>query len=321
MGDGSRLGEARGLGIGVMQTAGLHHVTAIAGQAQRNLTFYTEVLGLRLTKRTVNFDDPGTYHLYFGDEAGSPGSILTFFPFSDAQPGRAGAGMTSEIALTVAAGALEEWTVRFAEALASGEFGHFDFSAPSERFGDSLLRFRDPDGLPLAFVEQSATVNHGTFHGVTLSLHDIGPTARVLEEVLGMSLSGGDDGRSRYSFGGGAHGFIDLVATPTRPRRGAGTVHHIAFRAKDEAEQLLWQERVAAAGIPVTEVKDRQYFRSIYFREPGGVLFEIATDPPGFTVDEPLAELGHGLKLPSWLEPRRANIEARLPDLHLNPAE
>ena len=307
--------------MGTMHTRGLHHVTAIAGQAQRNLTFYTDVLGLRLTKRTVNFDDPGTYHLYYGDQTGSPGSILTFFPFSDAQPGREGVGLTSEIALTVAEGALETWTTKFADVLASGEFGQFDFAAPTERLGDSLVRFRDPDGLPLALVERPEAVDHGAFHSVTLSLDDIEPTARVLEDVLGMASSAGDQERMRYAFGGGQPGFVDLVASATRPRRGAGTVHHIAFRAQDEAEQLLWRERVSAAGLAVTEVKDRQYFRSIYFREPGGVLFEIATDPPGFTADEPLAQLGQALKLPSWFEPRRAAIEARLPKLQLSSAE
>jgi glyoxalase family protein len=304
-----------------MKTAGLHHVTAIAGPAQRNLSFYTEVLGLRLTKKTVNFDDPGTYHLYYGDNAGSPGSILTFFPFSDAQPGLAGAGMTSEIALTVAEGSLPEWSARFADALAAGEFGHFNFEGPSERLGDALLRFRDPDGLPLALVERAEAVEHGGFHSVTLSLNDTQATGSVLENVLGLTRSAEDQGRTRFAFSEGQTGFVDLVTTTTRPRRGAGTVHHIAFRARDEAEQLLWQERVASAGIPVTEVKDRQYFRSIYFREPGGVLFEIATDPPGFTVDEPLAELGQGLKLPSWLESKRATIEARLPALQLRPSE
>lgn len=301
-----------------MKSPGLHHVTAIAGDARRNVSFYTSVLDLRLTKKTVNFDDPGTYHLYYGDQAGSPGSILTFFPFIDAQPGRTGFGSTSETAIVAAPGSLKGWLERFADARAGGRFGLFGFEAPSERFGQSVIRFRDPDGLRLALIEQPIdSPQHGQFHSVTLALHEIGPTARVLEEVLGMTPSGSEGDRVRYTFSDGP-GAVDLTPSTERIRRGSGTVHHVAFRARTEEEQLQWQDRVMSAGIPVTEVKDRQYFKSIYFREPGGVLFEIATDPPGFTVDEPLEGLGQTLKLPSWLEPRRDAIVRRLPDLEIS---
>lgn len=298
-----------------MNIPGLHHITAIAGDARQNVAFYTSVLDLRLAKKTVNFDDPGTYHLYYGDQTGSPGSILTFFPFAGAQPGRAGFGSTSETALATEPGSLEGWMERFADVRADGRFGLFDFEAPSERYGQRVLRFRDPDGLSLALIERpEESPQHGRFHSVTLALQEVGPTAKVLEEVLGMTPSGSEDDRIRYTFADGP-GAVDLMPSSERERRGSGTVHHVAFRARDEEDQLRWQDRVMSAGIPVTEVKDRQYFKSIYFREPGGVLFEIATDPPGFTVDEPMDKLGQTLKLPSWLEPRREAIQRRLPNL------
>ncbi len=296
---------------------GLHHVTAIAGPPQRNVDFYVGLLGLRLVKKTVNFDDPGTYHLYYGDEAGRPGTILTFFPWAHAVPGKAGSGMTSETAFSIPADTLDAWKQRLAAA------GHA-FDAPTERFGERVLAFRDPDGLPLAFVAhlvaQGAVDGEAirSFHSVTLRLAAPAQTARLLTDLFGYEAAGEEDGRLRFHAPGQAPGnIIDLVASEARGRPGAGTVHHIAFRAHDEAEQLAWREKVRSFGLFVTEVKDRNYFRSIYFREPGGVLFEIATDPPGFTADEPADALGTHLKLPPWLEPRRAQLEAQLPPLRI----
>jgi len=300
--------------------SGLHHVTAIAGPAQRNVDFYAGFLGLRLVKKTVNFDDPGTYHLYYGDDAGRPGTILTFFPWADVVPGRAGAGMTEETAFSVPQETLDDWMSRFAEA-------GYDFDAPTERFGEQVLTFKDPDGLGLALVAHAeagsrpASYAVRSFHSVTLQLASPARTARLLTDVFGYEAKGEDNWRLRFQAPGEAHaGILDLIPARERGRAGAGTVHHIAFRAHDEAEQLEWRERVQAFGLQVTEVKDRNYFKSIYFREPGGVLFEIATDPPGFTADETMEELGSHLKLPAWLEPRRAWLEAQLPVLNM-PAQ
>ncbi|MFT5144695.1 MAG: glyoxalase family protein [Rhodothermales bacterium] len=301
----------------MMNTPGIHHVTAIAGTASRNVAFYRDALGLRLVKKTVNFDDPYTYHLYYGDRTGQPGSILTFFPFADAQPGRTGTGMVQETAFSVAPDSLDSWLERFAQMSAQDTYPGFDFSAPESRFGETVLRFTDPDGLHLAFVgREDSQVPHGTFDAVTLGSRDPEATAGVLTDVLGYSHEAEETGRSRFISGhGGSADRIDLIQSSELRRPGAGTVHHVAFRAADPDEQLEWQDRVAEAGLSVTEVKDRQYFKSIYFREPGGVLFEIATDPPGFSVDEPEETMGEALKLPPWLESRREAIAARLPSL------
>lgn len=294
---------------------GLHHVTAICGAPQQNLDFYTGPLGQRLVKRTVNFDDPGTYHLYYGDRQGAPGTILTFFPFVDAGPGRAGPGMASAVAYGAAPAAFDALMDRWAAAAV-------DFAGPEPRFGARVLALADPDGLPVEIVESEA--GDGGFHSVTLWLRDPLPTARLMSDVMGYelidseSLKGGE--RIRLQAPGGATGnVVDLLRTDRAPvgRQGAGTIHHVAFRARDDADQLEWRERLAAAGMQVTPVIDRQYFNAIYFREPGGVLFEIATDPPGFAVDEPIETLGEALKLPSQYESRRAAIERRLPPLRL----
>ena len=299
-----------------MQMTGIHHVTAIAGAPAENVAFYTQALGLRLVKKTVNFDDPGTWHLYYGDQAGRPGSILTFFPFPGILPGRAGTGSATETAFRIAPGSVEDWLERFADLLAGERFPGFTFEPPLERFGEAVIRFTDPDGLPLSLVGRAGDSDFGAFDGVTLSLRDPGPTARLLTEVFGYAEAGQEGTRLRLQTAVDAPGNrVDLVPSDDRERRGAGTVHHVAFRTPSEADQLAWRERVLEYGIPVTEVKDRQYFRSIYFREPGGVLFEIATDPPGFTADEDPGSLGSGLKLPPWLESRRPSIEARLPSL------
>lgn len=303
--------------------AGIHHVSAIAGAPQRNVDFYVGVLGLRLVKRTVNLDDPGTYHLYYGDDLGRPGTLLTFFPWANAVPGRAGAGMTQTTAFSVPRGSIDFWMGRFADL-------GFDFDAPAERFGERVLPLVDPDGLRLELVERDpveslpgwaegpvpAEYVLRSFDGVTLALSDPQATASVLRDLFGYEEIAEEDGRLRFRSPATDYAdTVDLVQTAERARPGAGTVHHVAFRARTDAEQSHWRETLRQAGLHVTEVKDRQYFRSIYFREPGGVLFEIATDTPGFGIDEAPAELGAALKLPPWLEPRRAELERRLPPL------
>ncbi len=305
---------------------GIHHVTAISGPARRTLAFYGEVLGLRLVKKTVNFDDPGTYHLYFGDEAGSPGTILTFFPWENAGPGRLGIGQTQETVFRVPAESLGWWTHRFVEKGVPHE-------AIEKRFGRSTLAFRDPDGMRLALVGVTEAAGEPAwaagpvpaeaairgFDGVSLLVEKGEKTAAILTDVFGFEPAGTEGTTTRYIAPGVAMGgIVDIrVAGGFLPgREGAGSVHHIAFRAADDAAQQAMVKRLREAhGQRVTEQRDRNYFRSVYFREPGGVLFEIATDAPGFAVDEPAATLGEALKLPAGLEPMRARIEAVLPAL------
>jgi glyoxalase family protein len=296
---------------------GLHHVTAISGPPQANLDFYSGRLKQRLVKKTVNFDDPGTYHLYYGDEAGSPGTILTFFPFANAGPGRAGPGMAAAYAYAVPKGRFDAWM----EDLA---LDAVDFAGPSERFGSRVIVLRDPDGAPVELVETDRTSDAALdgFHSVTLWERDLGPTARLLVDVFGYEEAGHEtvDGveRLRLRTPGDARGaVVDLMRSdaPSIGRQGAGTIHHVAFRAEDDETQAAWREAVASAGFAPTPVIDRQYFNAIYFREPGGVLFEIATDPPGFAVDEDPAHLGEALMLPEKYEPLRDRIEAVLPPL------
>jgi glyoxalase family protein len=310
-----------------MGSAGLHHVTAISGSPRRNRDFYENVLGLRLVKKTVNFDDPGTYHLYYGDETGQPGTILTFFPWENVTPGRAGVGETQETSFRVPRGSIGYWTQRFVAASVPHE-------APAQRFGEVVLPFKDPDGLALALVGVDgaggepgwsgggAPAEHAIrgFHGVTLMLRDGAPTASVLTDVFGLAEQGHEGNVARYAApAAGRFGrVVDLrtVGDFLRGRPGGGSVHHIAFRAADDAAQAeMARKLVESHGLRPTEQKDRNYFRSVYFREPGGVLFEIATDQPGFAVDEPVASLGQALKLPSFLETRRPAIEAALPAL------
>jgi glyoxalase family protein len=306
---------------------GIHHVTAIAGKAQRNLDFYTHTLGLRLVKKTVNFDDPGTYHFYFGDEVGHPGTILTFFPWEHAAAGRAGIGLTQTTAFRVPAGAIGYWMHRFIEKGVACE-------PLAERFGEPVLGFTDPDGLSLALVgvagaeaepawsDGEVPAEHAVrgFHGVTLMLDRADPTGEILSGVLGFSETGRESGIVRYRADTGVGGVVDLreVGGFLAGRMGRGTVHHVAFRAAGDAEQAAMARKLTDNGwAQVTDQKDRQYFRSVYFFEPGGVLFEIATDAPGFTVDEPQAELGRALKLPPFLEPRRKELEAVLAPLEM----
>jgi glyoxalase family protein len=304
---------------------GIHHVTAIAGQARRNLAFYTQTLGLRLVKKTVNFDDPTTYHLYYGDEAGGPGTILTFFPWENAAPGRVGIGQTSETSFRIPEASIGYWTHRLVEKGVAHE-------APEKRFGESVLTFQDPDGMRLALVgrrgieaepawsDGAVPAEHALrgLHGVTLLLEDAGRTGAILADVLGLRASAREGTVVRHASDASAGAIVDLrTAGGFLPgRTGRGTVHHVAFRAADDATQAAMVARLAENhGIRATEQKDRNYFRSVYFREPGGILFEIATDEPGFAVDEAPAALGQALKLPPFLEPRRREIEAVVPAL------
>lgn len=305
---------------------GIHHITAIAGDAKRNFDFYTKTLGLRFIKRTVNFDDPQTYHFYFGDEQGTPGTILTFFPWGSAvRQGRRGAGMATEIGYSVPEESLDFWIKRFEEK-------NVIYNKPAEKFGEKYLTFLDPDGLKLELIVPNkkderkpfetdtvkADVATRGFYNTTLTLNNIKPTAEILTDIFGYKLIGQEVNRYRYATDAiDTANIIDLVELPTEQRGlGAnGTVHHVAFRVKDDATQMAFREKIEAAGHHITPQIDRNYFHSLYFREPGGVLFEIATDNPGFTVDEPLEELGKNLKLPAQYEPMRKKIEAHLAPL------
>jgi glyoxalase family protein len=306
--------------------SGIHHVTAIAGDSQRNFGFYTRDLGLRFVKKTVNFDDPTTYHFYYGDETGQPGTILTFFPWETATEGRRGVGETHQTAFRVPQRSLGYWTQRFIEK-------GIKFEALEKRFGESVLAFTDPDGMALALVgvpaaEDEAGWSNGEipaehairgFHGVTLLLNDATKTAKILVDVFGFRETGREGSVIRFEAPDNAPGkIVDIYEAKgfLRGAQGRGSVHHIAFRARDDAEQAaMAQKLVSDHGLHPTEQKDRNYFRSIYFREPGGVLFEIATDVPGFAVDEPVETLGHDLKLPTFLEMHRNEIQAVLPQL------
>ncbi|MDI3320792.1 ring-cleaving dioxygenase [Pinibacter soli] len=306
---------------------GLHHITAIAGDAKRNFDFYTKVLGLRFIKKTVNFDDPQTYHFYFGDYEGTPGTILTFFPWGSAvRQGRRGAGMATEIGYSVPKGSLEWWKQRFEEK-------NVIYNNIAEKFGARYLTFLDPDGLKLELIETDDTdsrkpfetdevkANVATkgFYNVTLTLNDAKPTASILTNVFDYKLIAQEGNRYRYATDAIATAnIIDIVELPNENHGlGAnGTVHHIAFRVKDDATQMELREKIEALGLHITPQIDRNYFHSLYFREPGGVLFEIATDNPGFTVDEPVEELGKNLKLPVQYEPQRKKIEAHLVPLN-----
>ena len=294
---------------------GLHHVTAISGAPQANVDFYTGVLRQRLIKKTVNFDAPDTYHLYYGDQTGRPGTVLTFFPFVDAGPGRAGPGMASAYAYAVPTAGFDGL---MAELTAAG----VAFAGPVERFGARVITLRDPDGAPVELVESATAPDAHGFHSVTLWLRDPTRTARLMTDVMGYEAQGsevsGGFERLRLMAPGGAEAtIVDLIRSdvPAQGQAGKGTIHHVAFRAPTDAAQRDWQDRLATAGHPTTPVIDRQYFNAIYFREPGGVLFEIATDAPGFAVDEPVATLGQALKLPPQHERLRKQLERVLPPL------
>ncbi|WET78940.1 ring-cleaving dioxygenase [Amycolatopsis sp. QT-25] len=313
-----------------IKTSGLHHVTAIGGDPQRNVDFYTRALGLRLVKTTVNFDDHGTFHLYYGDGAGKPGSLMTFFPWRDAPKGRHGTGQATTTSFSVPEASLGWWKQHLAESrVETGRIRNSD--------GEETLTFADPDGLKLALVAHPqgdprdpwdtklVPAEHAIrgLHSVTLSVSEENATAGMLTDGLGLTFAHQEGNRLRFSAGeGGPGALVDVLVTPDAPRGlvAAGTVHHVAWRAPDERTQAAWRDELIDDGVSVTSILDRQYFRSIYFREPGGTLLEVATDEPGFAIDEPLLELGRALKLPPWLEPRREDIEAMLPKLDL-PSE
>jgi glyoxalase family protein len=304
---------------------GIHHVTAIAGKPQRNLEFCARVLGLRFVKKTVNFDDPGAYHFYYGDETGRPGTILTFFSWEHAAPGRGGVGLTYSTAFRVPQASIGYWAHRFIDKGVQHE-------APTRLFGEAVLPFTDPDGMKMLLVGTNPLASEPAwsggdvppehairgFHGVTLLLEGAAPTGAVLTGVLGFKEEGREGTTVRYRANSEAGGVVDIREAQEflGGRMGRGSVHHVAFRARDDAEQReMAAKLVRDHGLHPTDQKNRQYFRSIYFHEPGGILFEIATDEPGFTIDEPLADLGKGLKLPPFLEPRRKELEAVLPEL------
>lgn len=290
--------------------AGLHHVTAISGPAQENLDFYTRVLNTRLIKKTVNFDAPEMYHLYFGAQDARPGSVMTFFNRETGEQGQAGYGAAQAFAYAVAPDALAQW-----QNVLGGQI--------ATRFGMQVLCATEPHGQAFELVADPEAGPWGAFHSVTLWVETPEPTAAILTESLGFAHVGAERGatglRLRYALSGTAPGrVVDLwvADAPVKARPGRGTIHHIAFRARDDMHQNALRAALMKRGLRVTEVKDRQYFKAIYFREPGGVLIEIATDGPGFAVDEPMDALGTGLMLPPHYEPRRAEIAARLPPLH-----
>jgi glyoxalase family protein len=308
-------------------TSGLHHLTAIATDPQRNLDFYAGTLGLRFVKQTVNFDDPGTYHLYYGDASGSPGSILTFFPWPGARRGRVGVGQVAETQLAIPTGALAFWIQRLTAHQVA-------FEGPMRRFdGEMVLSFTDHDGLPLALVATDAAARQRGWdggvgvpedmsirgmHAVTLWIRELDETARVLRDVLGMRPIAEIGDVTRFAAADGAPGtLIDVRESRTGAggAGGAGTVHHVAFRAADDDTEFGLRAQAVAAGLPITEQIDRTYFRSMYFREPGHVLFELATDAPGFAVDEPAEMLGTSLQLPPQHEHLRTALNARLTPL------
>ncbi|MFV5692967.1 ring-cleaving dioxygenase [Flavobacterium sp. LT1R49] len=302
---------------------GIHHITAIAGDAKRNFNFYSKILGLRFIKKTVNFDDPGTYHFYFGDEIGSAGTILTFFPWGEGiQQGRKGSGMATEIGYSVPAGSLDFWINRFEEH-------NVIYNKTAMKFGEKHLTFLDPDGLKLELIEsktaddrkawetediKKAVATKG-FHNITLTLNDIKATAIILTEVFGYKLIDQEVNRYRYATNEVDNAaIVDLVQLPDEKRGHVanGSVHHVAFRVKNDEILMHFRKIIDALGLGITPQIDRQYFHSLYFREPGGVLFEIATENPGFTVDEKVENLGKELKLPPQYETRREEIESNL---------
>jgi catechol 2,3-dioxygenase-like lactoylglutathione lyase family enzyme len=305
---------------------GIHHVTAISSDPQQTINFYTETLGLHMVKLTVNYDDSSTYHVYFGDEIGRPGTILTFFPWPEAPRGRRGTGQLTVISFAVPEKALDYWVERF-------KSHKVQFQSIIERFGQKVLPFTDADGQNLELVATTGydgqpwknggvPVDHAIrgFHSVTLLEEALEGTESLLLDILGFRQANHSENRFRYEVGKGGSGtLVDVLAMPREPRGfvSVGTVHHVAFRVSNDDEQKVLREEILKVNRNVTPVINRNYFRSIYFREPGGVLFEAATDPPGFTIDEPVERLGTSLALPQWLEPQRDRIAIALPKVRL----
>lgn len=313
---------------GPTPTPGIHHVTCVAGDPQRNLDFWVETLGLRLVKRSINQDDPGTYHFFYGDAEGNPGTSMTFFPWTNLPDGEVGAGQVSRTAFRVPEGSLDYWEERFDER-------GVDYDDREERFGETVLPFRDPDGLPVelvaveipdddpttawtAFVPESAAIRG--FHSVTLWLDDAERTEGLLRtmgletEATEADVGTGND-RTRFAAGGAVGEYVDVVETDRQGSSGRGTVHHVAFQTPTDADQSGMRDAVASMGLRPTEQIDRHWFRSVYFREFAGVLFELATADPGYASDEPLDELGERLVLPGGFEDRREEIEFGLADV------
>lgn len=298
---------------------GIHHITVMASDPQNNYDFYTQTLGMRFIKKTVNFDAPDVYHLYYGDEKGSPGTILTFFPFPDARRGKRGTGEINIVSFSVPSNSLQYWMNRLAERA-------INFNGPKNKFGHEYISLLDPDGMKIEIAaDTNADSIEGWFNGdvpaehsirkffsSTFYLSDAKPTEKLLTQVMGAKLIASEGNVRRYTLGEKESlVFVDIIEDASIPRgiSGAGTVHHIAWRTANDEEQLNWRAKVSEYGLYPTEVVDRDYFHSIYFREPGGILFEIATDPPGFMIDESFENLGTELKLPAWHEPKRKLIE------------
>ncbi|MGD6833539.1 ring-cleaving dioxygenase [Sutcliffiella halmapala] len=311
----------------MQKTIGIHHITAMVNDAQRNIDFYTGVLGLRLVKKTINFDRPEVYHLYFGNENGDPGTVITFFPWAKQLKGRIGTGQVGVISFVIPIGALPFWEHRLQK------FG-VDFQT-SKRFGEINIMFNDPDGLQLELVERNeGPINSWSFGriqaenaikgfgGATLFSAQPNKTADVLENILGLECIGDEEGVLRFRAEENVGNIIDIKLSPSvRGLMGAGTVHHIAWRSKDEEDLVRWESLLKEKEYYPTEIHDRNYFKAVYFHEQGGILFEIATDPPGFSVDEPINELGNKLMLPSWLESKRQELEEILPSVEVRVLE
>ncbi|MEX0685249.1 MAG: ring-cleaving dioxygenase [Balneolales bacterium] len=312
---------------------GIHHITAISGDPQRNLEFYSGILGMRLVKKTVNFDDPGTYHLYYGDESGNPGTLLTFFPWMGMPAGEPGGGEATAIAFAIPPKSFDYWMKRF---------DHFkiQYESPVKRMdgNEKALVCKDPDGISLELVEvaglESKQAWEGSpvpvdyairnFHSVSLTIEELGPTSELFTQTLGFRAAGEDEKRKRFESGvGGPSTYVDLIYdSMVKPgRMGRGSIHHVAFRVDDKESQLLMREQLNAYRLKVTPVIDRDYFLSIYFREPGGVLLEVATDTPGFTTDESLESLGRELRLPKQHQPQEVHIREILPELKIPDIE
>jgi glyoxalase family protein len=304
---------------------GIHHITAISGDPQKNVDFYLQVLGLRLVKKTVNFDDPHTYHLYYGDETGTPGSVLTFFPWTEQGfKGRKGSGQVTAISFSVPNASIDYWVERLNKH-------NIEFAGPLKRFDEQVLIFEDYDGFELEIVASEEEARDGWqlsdvpakhsirgFFGAAISHQESAPTENMIGSHLSFLKTKQNENRTRYTMGKGGPGtYLDILTLPDylKGTMGVGAVHHIAFRTENDTTQLKIREKLLKKHINVTPVMDRNYFHSIYFREPGGVLFEIATDPPGFLIDEDINSLGSNLKLPEWYESIRSEIENGLPPL------
>ncbi|QHA93145.1 ring-cleaving dioxygenase [Bacillus sp. N1-1] len=305
----------------MVKISGIHHITAMVNDAQRSIDFYSGVLGLRLVKKTINFERPEVYHLYFGNGTGDPGTVITFFPWPDQLKGRTGTGQVGVISYVIPPQSIGFWKERLTKYEVETE--------TSSRFGEDYLTFIDPDGLEIELVErEEGPLNHWSFGGIhpQVAIKGFGgailnsgkpnKTANVLEELFGLDCIGQEDSYLRFKSEAEIGNTIDIKLIPSvRGLMGAGTIHHIAWRAKDDQEHQEWKNILEENGYYPTEILDRNYFNSIYFHESGGILFEIATDPPGFTVDEPLDELGEHLMLPTWLESKRLELEETLPSV------